>query len=67
MHSLSKLLHAATFLSWRRKLYKNMVWANILVAYFEDLRVTGEGEAMFSVKSSVIFIPWVYLREKSVY
>lgn len=48
-------------------MYKNVAQANFLLTYFVDLRVMGKREVMFSVKSAVIFIPWEYSREKSIY
>lgn len=38
-----------------------------LFTYTEDLRVMGDREVVLSVKSFVTFIPWEYLRVKSMY
>lgn len=67
VHELSKVSYGTTFLSWRRKLFKNMAETNFVFTYSEDLRVMGNREVMLSVKSFVIFIPWEYLRVKSMY
>lgn len=67
VHQLSKVSYGTTFLSWRRKLFKNMDETNFLFTYAEDLRVMGDREVVLSVKIFVTFIPWEYLRVKSMY
>lgn len=48
-------------------MFKNMAETNFLFTYTEDLRVMGNRKVMLSVKSFVIFIPWEYLRVRSMY
>lgn len=48
-------------------MFKNMAETNFVFTYSEDLRVMGNRELMLSVKSFVIFIPWEYLRVKSMH
>lgn len=59
--------YGTTFLSWKRKLFKKMAETNFLFTYAEDLRVMGNREVVLLVKSFVIFIPWEYLRVRSMY